>query len=283
MDLNFQNNSELQTLQNELKKILIEFRDKCEEKGLRYYLFYGTMLGAVRHKGFIPWDDDVDVLMPREDLDRFVRLFGETYSDTCYLDGYNCSRYESYAPNVRINSRRVFLVSEQNGARRRMNAFISIWIIDGLPQKEWIRKWHLKRIFFHYKILRLSRAAVQGAKEQIKRSRAEKLFLRLNRLVPVGKLIPPKKAAASFNKLLRKYPFDYSEKCFIGWSPRGKRIFERAWFEGGVSAEFCGEQFQIPIGWEGLLNWIYKTPMELPPEDKRRPSHSIEIEIVDDN
>ena len=63
----------LQQYQREALEILLEFQRVCTELGLKYYLTAGTLLGAVRHKGFIPWDDDIDVVMPREDYDRLVR------------------------------------------------------------------------------------------------------------------------------------------------------------------------------------------------------------------
>ncbi len=65
---------ELTILQERLTEILAWFHDYCVENGLRYYMAYGTMLGAVRHGGFIPWDDDIDVAMPRPDYDRFIHL-----------------------------------------------------------------------------------------------------------------------------------------------------------------------------------------------------------------
>ena len=54
-------------------QVLIKFDQICKVKGLRYYLMYGTLIGAIRHNGFIPWDDDIDVMMPRQDFDQFIK------------------------------------------------------------------------------------------------------------------------------------------------------------------------------------------------------------------
>lgn len=61
-----------------LLNILRVVADFCDRNGLRYSIAYGTLLGAVRHKGFIPWDDDIDIMMPRPDFTRFVATFGKS-------------------------------------------------------------------------------------------------------------------------------------------------------------------------------------------------------------
>ena len=58
-------------------ELLVEFKQFCEKNGLRYYICFGTLIGAVRHQGFIPWDDDIDVIMPRPDFERFQQLYAD--------------------------------------------------------------------------------------------------------------------------------------------------------------------------------------------------------------
>ena len=65
----------LEEIQNGSFQVLLKFKELCEKLNLRYWLCYGTLIGAVRHKGFIPWDDDVDVQMPREDYEKFIDNF----------------------------------------------------------------------------------------------------------------------------------------------------------------------------------------------------------------
>ena len=71
-------NYDIRPLQLRILKNLLAVDKVCKEHNLRYYIMAGTMLGAVRHKGFIPWDDDIDILMPRPDYLRFVKVFNKS-------------------------------------------------------------------------------------------------------------------------------------------------------------------------------------------------------------
>lgn len=267
-------------LQKELKFLLAEFVKKCNQHNLKYFLFYGTLLGSIRHKGFIPWDDDIDLLMPREDIEKFVELFRDYYSDNAYLDGYNCKHYNSFAPNVRINSNKVYLRQNMNGKETFLPAFLSIWIIDGLPHNLSERKRHIKKVFRKYKLLRLSRSSRQGTLKLKNRPVSEKIAIFLTKLLPIGKLINPRKAAKKFNQLLQKYPINTSESCFIGWNEKGNRIFKTNWFADNLISSFDNIVCKIPVGYKEILELEYGNYLELPPENKRAPSHNIDIKIV---
>ena len=272
--------NDLKTLQVELTKMLAEFVSKCEEHNLRYYMFFGTLLGAVRHSGFIPWDDDIDILMPREDVEKFVDLYKDYYSDNAHLDGYNCPHYDSFAPNIRINSNKMMLRQDRNGQKAYVPAFLSIWIIDGLPDDLNKKKRHIKKIFRKYGILRLSRSAVQGTLK-INRSKKEQILIGINRVFRIGKLFPPRKAAKKFNDTLKKYFWASGKECFIGWNPQENRLFQTEWFKDTTTAEFDGIKVTIPKGYNALLKRLYGNYMELPPEKDRHPIHSTEIIFVD--
>lgn len=272
--------NDLKTLQNELKKMLVEFINKCEANNLRYFLFYGTLLGAIRHNGFIPWDDDIDLLMPREDVEKFVELFKDFYSDNAHLDGYNCPHFDSYAPNIRINSEKVLLRQDRNNSKSFVPAFLSIWIIDGLPSDHRIQKKHLKKIFRRYSVLRLARSSVQGTMHVDNRSIKEKVLIALNNILHIGRIITPRKAACYFNSLQKKYTWKTSDKCVIGWAPSGKRVFKTKWFKSTKSVIFDGVKCAAPIGYDELLKMEYGDYLKLPPVEQRVPLHNTEIKII---
>ena len=74
----------LEKLHREILAIMDYVDNICKENGIKYYLVGGSLLGAIRHKGFIPWDDDLDIAMPRADLERFIKLFNKKYANDNY-------------------------------------------------------------------------------------------------------------------------------------------------------------------------------------------------------
>ena len=113
-------------------KVLVEFAKYCDENNLRYHLAYGTLLGAVRHKGFIPWDNDIDVTMPRPDYEKFRKLVceKEVASNISCLDYKYCDTF----PFIKLVDNRTickehFLVTESN-----MGLYIDVFPMDGFPK-----------------------------------------------------------------------------------------------------------------------------------------------------
>ena len=129
-------NKALDTLHDELYRMMCSFKRVCEENNLTYYLFWGTLIGAVRHSGFIPWDDDVDIVMPRDDYDRFINLFQDKEYDDWFLDNYRCRSFESMSPLLRINSKRIGIRRDRGNREEYISAFIGIFPLDGLPTEE---------------------------------------------------------------------------------------------------------------------------------------------------
>ena len=124
-----------------LTKMLDDFQNKCESKGLTPFLVYGSALGAYRHKGFIPWDDDIDVAMTREDWEKLKLCFLETFSDKYELEGPNYDNRDSSSAwgKVYLKGTRFVELMNMNTPYNK-GIFIDIFIIDGLADNPIIRR-----------------------------------------------------------------------------------------------------------------------------------------------
>ncbi len=125
------------------KEILLDIFDRfirrCEEKGFRYFLFVGSLIGAVRHQGFIPWDDDIDVGMPRPDYEAFKKdILEHPISDDIVLNDHEHHLYDVYPFLFSKLGRRDIVTECLDGNVTRIPFGIDIWIIEGIPsdQKE---------------------------------------------------------------------------------------------------------------------------------------------------
>ena len=135
--------SNLRKLQLAELEIIRVFIDICERENLRYYMIGGTMLGAIRHRGFIPWDDDVDIGMPREDYDRLFDLLsggGGLPEHFEYLNFKICEDYNRYFSRIVDNRVRVYNAS--GGREIVESAWIDIFPLDGNPNIPFFRYLH---------------------------------------------------------------------------------------------------------------------------------------------
>lgn len=119
----------------------------CDKNGLTLYLLGGTLIGAVRHKGFIPWDDDIDVCMSRDDYKRLVKLSDGKISEKCSLiDPATARDYKGYIPVVVYNNSE--LTSGQFREKEHLKIGVSIFVYDGVPTGAFARKLYFTRMYF---------------------------------------------------------------------------------------------------------------------------------------
>lgn len=128
-------------LKQTLTKILDDFQIRCEKNGITPFLVYGSALGAVRHQGFIPWDDDIDVALTREDWNKLKTIFKDVFSDKYDLEGPNYDDKDSFSAWGKVflkNTRYVEIFNVKTPYNK--GVFIDVFIIDGLSDNIVVRK-----------------------------------------------------------------------------------------------------------------------------------------------
>lgn len=261
---------------SEIQKIelnILEYIDNfCSHHNLRYFLAGGTLLGAVRHKGFIPWDDDMDISMPRPDYDAFVELFDidaeKANSPYRVVRIRNSQRY--CIPFIKVvNIRTVmFADSKQKYAGDAFGVFIDIFPIDGVSGINQIPGILKTRD----KCLALGRSFSNF--KNLTRSEAIRLFVRK---VQFG-MGDRERSLEKLEDYFRASPFDKSPYVMSTFGLRGeKEVILQECFSDSVLMEFEKRKFPAPVGYEQYLTQMYGDYMQLPPESQRIPPHDYTV------
>lgn len=267
-------NRDVRALQLIQYMILCDVVDICETHGLRYYLIAGTLLGAVRHGGFIPWDDDVDIAMYREDLSRLEHIIATRHSDkysvqNCWTDG----RFTRFITKVRLRGTRMV---EADDTPSLAEEFSGIWI-DIFPI-DYVRTTGLALRLTDIKLRFLSALAVAKHLDIEKRNttKVKRLLYRVLRLVV--RRVSHAWIAQAFVNACTSSPKDHSPYSTIFMSAYGCRreTVPNGVYGDGRTVVFEGRRFRAPSGYEQLLSRIYGNYLELPPEGRRVSHHRIE-------
>lgn len=247
-------------------EILNYFDKFCSENHLQYYLDGGTLLGAVRHKGFIPWDDDIDVLMPRYDYEKLVKL-SVKIDDRFILKSYKLDSDYSY-PYMKIVMAGTSII-EKNISYHGYGVFIDIFPMDCLPNDEY------KRQKFQNKIWALTNMANYAVEDKIERhgliSNIKKKVSRLVGIQTILKLID--KEAVKYESDDALYAYD------VIASTKKDRLVRKNVFDETVKLPFEGKMYNAPSKYDEYLTELYGDYMQLPPLDKQYSDHNFEAYI----
>ena len=236
----------------ELKKIQIEILDEvhsyCEQKGLVYFLSSGTLIGAIRHKGYIPWDDDIDIYMPRPDYEKFVSTFNgsaDKYRVISLSTDKSCSF--AYAKVERRGTR----IIEQVDHPMEIGVNIDVFPVDGVPDEEKCRNHYFSKIQRLRDAMILKDVSVNWRG----RSLLKNFALMGGKLLLSGKSL--RSLAMRLDKTIDKSLTDSQYVCNMVLGNGIKSIFSRKAIDGTVDVEFEGKKYKTMIGWDEYLTKTY--------------------------
>lgn len=260
----------------EMKDLQVEILSKvhgfCCENGIRYSMAYGTLIGAVRHKGYIPWDDDIDLLMPRPDYDRFIHSFNGTDERlTVFAPELN---WDFYAPYANVCDQSTLLDEGKNNSHRgiAMGVKIDIFPIDGTATEKETYMKDKAEINGHWvKILSYKKASTAAIFRKFGLRAALKCLL----YKVVYSPLPYAKLQKRINSLARKHGFDNSDFAdLMCYSIMKDSRVKKTLFESYAPMEFEGRKFMALTEYDAFLHKIYGDYMQLPPEEKRVTHHT---------
>lgn len=263
---------ELQLVSIYIYKQLLE---ECEKCGIKLYLLGGTLIGAVRHKGFIPWDDDIDVCLSRTDYNKLLKKTGGKIGNKCRLiNPADEKNYKGCVPVVVYENSR--LASKQFKDKEDLKIAISLFVYDGAPKS------NLGRIYYYTKlyILRAMHALCRADFKNVN-TKAAKLVGPV--LSPFFKAEKVWKYKEKILKWQQKYPYETSEYVSTNMdSYSHKEVFPKYTFEDCTELSFEGIKSYSFSNYHEQLTTYYGDYMVLPPEEEQNPKHSFDAEIEDD-
>lgn len=253
---------EVSEIKNQELEILKTFHAFCEKHHLAYSLAGGTLLGAIRHQGFIPWDDDIDVFMLRPDYEAFLDLRHEYEKRFHYAIA--CNRDNAVFPYTKIVDRSIQVKTRFNKSKSPEYLWIDVFPVDGLPDGEKTVEQIYRKCNFYRKIFLTCDSVWQEGSTRVKK--IGKLLLRVPACI-YGK----QRCSTKLDKIAKRYTIDNSRYVGnVSWGlyGKGERMVKDKYINQ-VCVEFEGCLFYAMEGWNEYLSGIYGDYMQLPPKNKR--------------
>ena len=267
---------EMQLAEKEILDAAVEYFAKNK---IRYFLDSGTLLGAVRHKGFIPWDDDIDITIPRPDYEKLLRLAKTKSTITHRGKEFTIESYETTGlkyPFAKITNPNIILKSK---GKLDTRLWIDVFPIDGAPENnrkysKLFQKGRKYKNFYHIKYARISGIMKENRSLL---NRLAKIVLKL----PLA-FVPTNVVRKKVDGLLRDYDYEKSYYCYMGWFCNSMEIrYRRQLYDKKVDLEFEGDKYAAPYGYDEYLGTTYGDYMKMP-KDMESFGHETTAYVIND-
>lgn len=251
---------------NKILEVLRFFINICNENNLTYFVAYGSAIGAALYQGFIPWDDDIDVIMPRPDFERFKQFFQQRDMGKYEIvTPLNTPGY--YMPFVKLCDKTTTIL-EQHRHHCLLGMCIDIFVIDGAKNDPKEMETIRKKMYKYRRILELSNTYYTLSdlfRMYIRKKRIRAVLGYL--LFSLNRRKFSTLAATELEKLEKSYDYNHSEYVTNGYIIRP--IYPKTWLEDKIMMPFETLQVAMPREYNQWLNLFYGDYTQLPPEDQR--------------
>lgn len=261
------NLSHLSDLQRAELVVFKEFIKICDKHNITYYITGGTLLGSIRHNGFIPWDDDIDIAMTRKEYNRFVEVANEL-PETMYLSQLDTPGHVWLVPRIIDKNTSFFLNNPTE--KKQIGAWMDILIIDGVPNPGTLKfKWFGVKYLFARMLYQFSNFST-AVNMNKKRPWHESLAIKFAKFTHIEKILNPIRCGRFYDRICRQYDLD---KCEYGAPLSGamqlREAVDKSWFGQGKKYPFEDITVTGVDEADKYLTYIYGDYMTPPPMSDR--------------
>ncbi len=262
--------------------MMVELTDFLDKNNLKYFLEDGTLLGAIRHKGFIPWDDDVDLSMTRVEYEKLMKIAKENnckLTDNLYLTEVRFKN--SLYPFCKIINKKYRVKEKFVNSNYEEYVWIDIFVYDGLSDDEKANQKLFNKIYFYKKIMAVRLGSYKNNIENTK----SRIKIPLKVIIKFCvNLLPISFYSKRMVKLSTKYDYDSAEYVQrLLWVSKLREPIKKEHFENLIKVDFEKKKFYVPKNYELNLRSIYGDYMTLPPKEKRETHLEDFWEVTDES
>lgn len=260
------------------KNLIQYFVDLCKKHNFSYTILGGTLLGAVRHKGFIPWDDDVDFGMPREDYEKFVNLLLEDKNTEFPFLNFRNSNIRTYFS--RIENHKAIIIDKSAEVKSKRYAWVDIFPLDGMPNDKIPRLLHQFRLLYLRMLLQYSQFSKIVNINLTERPMIEKILIKIGKIINPERFLDKNKLTIRLDEELKKYSYKDSKMIvnFMG-AYKFREMFPKKMYEQLREYQFEDLRLLGPTDSSTYLRSLYGKGYMLPPSDVIKNKHFTEVKI----
>lgn len=246
-------------------EIAIVIRDICEKSNLNYFLMYGTLLGAIRHDGFIPWDDDLDLGMMRKDFNRFIEIFQNTEIDGYSLQSMKTDKHYRFHFIKIMKDNTLFLEGDHINREKMNGIFVDIFPFDNVPNSKVLQFLHKNLGYSLKRLVEFKHSVIDLEKGGFLKRFSKKTTNIIVKMIPRPVLYYSSEMVFQFFKKETDYVSDFGDSY----------LFEAKPFREFTKHKFENEMFVVPKDYVAVLEALYGDYLKLPEKENQVATHNI--------